>query len=224
MKKLVQGYGTVAKVWRGCASSPLVHKQLILPVSKPNGFTGYKDVESEEDMLRFIRSVSTAVPGLSDLSTPYSKSRHVNNECLRVISTPSRFHKKLELIGSKLITNWSPIEPLVSVDQLRLINTNIDDDGLASVGRLKNLQTLELTSNKRIADKGLSRLSSLAKLWELWLSGTTLSDAGLKFLKPFVCLEVLCLGSTITRKGLSILAASHGVASSRLKEKWSFLC
>ena len=77
VKELVQGYGTVDKVWRGCASSPLVHKQLVLPGSENDGFSGYKDVESEEDMLKIVGRVATSVPGLRELKIPLGKSKFV---------------------------------------------------------------------------------------------------------------------------------------------------
>ena len=49
VKELVLGYRTEGKVWRRCSSSPLVHKQLVLPGSgnENDGFSGYKDVKSE---------------------------------------------------------------------------------------------------------------------------------------------------------------------------------
>ena len=113
VKELVQGYGTVDKVWRGCASSPLVHKQLVLPGGGAEGFLGYKDVESEEDMLKIVGRVATSVPGLRDMKIPYIKSKFINIECLGVIATSFRKLEKLNLSYSKLITDWSLLKLFV---------------------------------------------------------------------------------------------------------------
>ena len=203
------------KSWRRCARSALAHKQLVLPSSGPpgseeDGFSGYMDVESDEDMLKVLGSVAAAVPGMRDLNIPVGKCKFINTECLRVISTSFRFIKKLDLMKSKLITNWSFLETLVSVEDLQLNSTSIDDSGLASLGRLKNLQNLDLSFNEVITDEGPSCLSSLTDLRMPWLHGTRVSCAGLKFLKPLVRLEGLDVQRTaITDDGLSILAASR---------------
>ena len=105
VKELVQGYGTVDKVWRGCASSPLVHKQLVLPGSENDGFSGYKDVESEEDMLKIVGRVATSVPGLRDLKFLFDKSKFVNTECLRVIAKSFRKLGEVNIYYSELITD-----------------------------------------------------------------------------------------------------------------------
>ena len=79
----------------------------------------YKDVKSEEDMLKVIRSVATFGPRLTkDLKHSLLQVQALH---ARVISMSCRFLKKLDLVESKPITNCSLIEPLVSVEELLLI-------------------------------------------------------------------------------------------------------
>ena len=208
VKELVQVYGVVDWRWRGCGQSPLVHGKLSLTGELGVGSPVYKDVESEEDMVRVVGSVVTSVPGLTDLNIPWEKRKFIDTECLRVISTSCRFLKTLHLAVSN-VGNWTDLEPLVSLEVLRLSRTTIDDAGLESVRQLTKLKVLSLRDTA-ISDEGLGRISSLTDLTKLFLGGTSISNAGLKFLKPLVNLKVLVLDRTaITEEGLSLLATSH---------------
>ena len=112
VKEIVQGYGTVGKVWRGCASSLLVHKQLVLPGSEVEGFgvggfSGYTRTSRVRRtyMLKIVGRVATSVPGLRDLKIPGNKSKFVNTECLRVIAKSFRKLGEVNIYYSELITD-----------------------------------------------------------------------------------------------------------------------
>lgn len=83
---------------------------------------------------------------------------------------------------------------------------NIDDDLLRSVGLLKRLQRLDLEDCDKITDAGLRRLSHLAQLQELRLSGAEITDEGLIALQSLRDLNHLALDDTaVTDAGIAHL-------------------
>jgi predicted nuclease of predicted toxin-antitoxin system len=75
---------------------------------------------------------------------------------------------------------------------LKLHNTNITDEALASIAQLTNLTRLDL-SNTFITDKGIAQLSTIANLQYLNLVGTKISGAGITQLKDLNKLQTLYL-------------------------------
>jgi len=104
--------------------------------------------------------------------------------------------KKLDLSKSKAINDSGLVYlknmPLVF---LGLGNTNVTDNGLASVGTLKQLRDLNL-SNTKVTAQGLGQLSSCRNLQSLDLHQTKLGNGNLDGLKDLNNLDVLVLGET----------------------------
>jgi hypothetical protein len=69
---------------------------------------------------------------------------------------------------------------LLALEYLGLSGTQIGDASVAALGRLPNLQTLDLSRNTRITDRGAMELkrSHLPKLTRLYLSGTSVTEVG----------------------------------------------
>lgn len=65
---------------------------------------------------------------------------------------------------------------------LNLCSTEITDAGLVNVGRLSDMQELDLSITK-ITDEGLQHLCSLTELNDLWLMNTEVTDAGVATLQ-----------------------------------------
>ncbi len=78
---------------------------------------------------------------------------------------------------------------------LSLAGLPIEDQHLAQLAKLKQLQSLDLT-NTKITDVGLPSLSGLTELIGLALTSTTVTTVGLQSLKPLPNLEVLDLLNT----------------------------
>ncbi|MCH8828809.1 MAG: hypothetical protein IID45_04450, partial [Planctomycetes bacterium] len=56
----------------------------------------------------------------------------------------------------------------------------IGNEGLRHVGQVRSLRILFLTDCKRVGDEGVASLSSLERMKELDLSGTSFTDSGLR--------------------------------------------
>lgn len=89
-----------------------------------------------------------------------------------------------------------------SVHAAKATESEISDEGLAHIGGLFQLSTLEL-SGRPITDAGVKRLGKLTTLQNLYLENTKVTDAGLEALKPLVNLEALALnGTAVNGNGL----------------------
>ena len=73
-----------------------------------------------------------------------------------------------------------------------LSSTEVTDNGLANISKIKNLKMLNI-SDTRVTDAGLAHLAGLKGLRVLNLSSTTVTDAGLKQLAELENLESLYL-------------------------------
>jgi hypothetical protein len=62
---------------------------------------------------------------------------------------------------------------------LYVLGTRVDDEGLASLHRLRDLEKLGLGGDG-ITDRGLEALKGLSRLRELHLVGTRVTDAGVE--------------------------------------------
>src|SRR5262249_7409220 len=78
---------------------------------------------------------------------------------------------------------------------LSLKSTEIQDDDLRNVGKLKSLEVLDLESTK-ITDAGIAHLASLKNLRYLSIGGTKITDAALKTIGRLTKLEDLLLTGT----------------------------
>lgn len=94
---------------------------------------------------------------------------------------------------------------LKSLESLELEKTIVTDDGLRHLKGLANLEYLDLTDT-HIGDAGLKHLKGLESIGWLVLDGTNVTDAGLEHLTGMTELYVLSLRSTnVTQDGLNTL-------------------
>ncbi len=95
------------------------------------------------------------------------------------------------------------VNEIYSLVGIVLDNTAITDDGLKYLSGLLDIQYISL-DNTKITDKGLVYLTDLYRLGELGVSGTEVSDKGLEYFKDFQTIRSLDLGNTkITDEGLA---------------------
>lgn len=103
----------------------------------------------------------------------------------------------------------SQLETLANqVTWLNLAGTDISDDDLAQVAKLKNLTKLHL-ERTAISDAGLQHLCTLANLQYLNLYGTKVTDAGLATIELLPQIKKVFLWQTkVTNEGAAQLAAA----------------
>ena len=95
------------------------------------------------------------------------------------------------------------------LERLDLTQTDVNDEGLASIARLPRLKTLRLRST-RVTDSGLAALARLPGLVELDLADLELSDEGVAHLAGLDGLRTLNLrGAGISDAGLGHLSDMH---------------
>jgi Leucine-rich repeat (LRR) protein len=79
---------------------------------------------------------------------------------------------------------------------LYLANANLTDSELPGLKNLTRLESLDLSNNPKITDKGLTVIKSLERLQALYLRNTGITNAGLPELKPLDGLRTLHVGNT----------------------------
>ncbi|MCS6865694.1 MAG: hypothetical protein RMJ56_06315 [Gemmataceae bacterium] len=79
---------------------------------------------------------------------------------------------------------------------LYLTNANLTDAELAGLKNLTLLESLDLSNNPKITNKGLTVIKSLERLQALYLRNTGITDAGLAELKNLDGLRTLHVGNT----------------------------
>ena len=106
-------------------------------------------------------------------------------------------------------TNIKTLAPFATLGRsglkrLSVAGTSVDDEQLALLPRLSNLELLDLTGCARISDGGVAaHLPGLPRLEALALGGTSVSDAGVGRLSMCRMLRVLRLSDTsVTSEGL----------------------
>jgi hypothetical protein len=83
------------------------------------------------------------------------------------------------------------------------VGGHADDSLMTRVGRLGDLEVLNLSESKDVTDMGLAQLERLTQLRALDLSNSRVRDAGLAHLKRFTNLRYLYLDDTkVTDAGL----------------------
>lgn len=100
----------------------------------------------------------------------------------------------------------APIRHLARLTCLRLNNAkNISDDGLQYLGKLLELDLLDL-SGTSITDQGLAELRHLKRLEILGLDHTAVTDRGIMELRHMKSLRLLKLqGTSVTANGIKML-------------------
>ena len=79
---------------------------------------------------------------------------------------------------------------------LRLPGSGLSDAELASLKKLARLESLDVSENPRVTDKGLATVKTFDRLQALYLARTSVSDKGLAELKGLEGLRTLYLGGT----------------------------
>lgn len=104
----------------------------------------------------------------------------------------------------KLVVSQSKISPLgvnaigqcKELRALVLINADLTDAELAGLKKLTLLESLDLSENPKITDKGMVHVKALERLQALYLIKTSLTDRGLMELKGLDGLRRLYVGGT----------------------------
>ncbi len=97
------------------------------------------------------------------------------------------------------------VADLSQLEAFLLLGGAITDEGLTHVARLENLRVLRL-DNTAIGDRGLERVARLHKLQRLDLVGTRVTDAGLRYLEDLPQLDRVYLhGTRVTDEGVQQL-------------------
>ena len=86
---------------------------------------------------------------------------------------------------------------LKHLEELHLVNTELDDDGLSRLRDLTSLKTLNLDGT-RITDAGMPAIDNLTNLQTLVLGNTKITDKGLVQLRDLRELSTLVLRNTET--------------------------
>lgn len=99
------------------------------------------------------------------------------------------------------------LQRLKKLKWLTIHFTSVTNDGLERLRNLTCLETLDLSSNRRVTDEGLKHLHGMKNLMALCLSETRVTDSGLAYLRPLTGLEQLSLcGTKTSDDGLKHLA------------------
>lgn len=117
------------------------------------------------------------------------------------------------------VDDLSPIRGMVSIKQLTLDQTPIDDAGIAPVSTLPHLTYLYLAST-RVTDSGLSSIGELRDLRGLRLSMTGIGDQGLTRLAGLDKLKGLAIqGTRVTEEGITRLAGLKSCSQLTVSKK-----
>jgi Leucine-rich repeat (LRR) protein len=98
------------------------------------------------------------------------------------------------------------LQGMTNLRSLSIGFTNITDDKLIFLNKLKTLEKLQLHLNQKITGEGLANLKDLKSLRELVFLSTPINNGALKNIGQFSSLEVLNLeGTNVTDEGLVYL-------------------
>jgi hypothetical protein len=134
------------------------------------------------------------LPRLKELTLQgFKKDSKLNDAALKEVGEMVTLEKLI--FGVELPIGYSPHV------------TSFGDEGVAHLGRLKNLKLLNIAGCERVTDTGLASLKGLTNLETLLIAFTKISDNGLANLKEMTKLKSLTLnGLTLTEKGLAHLS------------------
>lgn len=126
-------------------------------------------------------------------SIRFESGRHVNDNVLQSLANAKMLQELV--IGSR---------------------ANISNEGLAAIGKLKNLQVLSVAGTK-VTDEGLKNLSELTKLRDLYIGGPELTGTGLSHLRAAKSLFRLELWAPKgTPETLSVVSTFPSLTSLRI--------
>lgn len=161
-----------------------------------------------------------------ELTAEISKTALVAGNLETVVFSPKQHSEVVSRVVAQLVAHREPrnwlflndreldrglkenLGQMTWIQGLCLVRTNMTDEDLSRLTRLKKLRTLSLTETQ-ITDAGLRHLGSLESLQDLSISGTQVTDAGLLHLTKLTSLRSLEVSYThITEKGLIELKKS----------------
>lgn len=147
------------------------------------------------------------LPRLVELTIWYAD--HVTHEGVAQLSQNTSL-ESLRIFYGKSDIDGPGLASLVKLKNLKTFATrNVSDAAMAHIGKLTQLQELDIAESHRIKGDGLSDLKGLVNLKELSLSMTGAQDQHLAFLSGMTKLEKLFMTKTkITDAGLKHL---HGL-------------
>jgi len=167
------------------------------------------DGQFADDDLQYLRGLSR-LKVLELDGSPFSGSGLENIAGMRQLEV-------LSLGGTNLNSGARHLAGLERLRTLNLSGTKITDEALPWLGRLKSMESLDL-SQTAVTDAGLRSLVELPRLQILSLAGTQISDPGLDSLGRLKGLRILDLrGTRVTGAGLSLTDGNP-----RLKELYLF--
>ena len=110
-----------------------------------------------------------------------------------------------KLVLNKPHATAPPLASIAACGQLRtlaLVDGGLTDADLAGLKKLTRLESLDLSQNPRVTDKGMAVVKALERLEFLYLAGTSITDAGLFELRPLDGLRTLNVtGTKVTADG-----------------------
>ncbi|MBP3960160.1 hypothetical protein J8F10_33455 [Gemmata sp. G18] len=111
--------------------------------------------------------------------------------------------RRLVLSKSDLtVARVNAIAQCAQLRELRIPNAGLTDTELVGLKKLALLESLDISENPQVTDKGMATIKTLERLRALYLSKTAVSDKGLFELKTLDGLRTLYAGSTkITADG-----------------------
>jgi internalin A len=178
-------------------------------------------VIAKHKKLRYLELSWTPVKDISSLrELPNLKiislrGTAVNDESMAAFSSESVEEMVLhntELTGATL-------KGFKNLQQLRMIETKVNDEGLKGISELKSLKLLWLT-NTNVTDAGLKHLAGLTNLEELYLDGTKVNGSGIKELSGCKALKSLKVKMTDeTVKGLAEMKMLHTATSAWIQSR-----
>jgi len=143
--------------------------------------------------------LTAAAVGSSWVSSRYRRSR--TQQCII---------DEIERRGGVVGVRWDPITPEVA-DSARLTGSEWNDEDVALVAKLTNLQDLALYDSN-VTDAGVAQLRRLSRLEYLHLGGRQITDHGLQHLCSLRYLKVLHLSDTkVSDNGLKHLLELHAL-------------
>ena len=129
--------------------------------------------------------------GAPELSVLNLSHGNVTGRCFETLATmPALYRLNL---GYNQLKGADPslIGRLHGLRDLRIESAQIGDTELAQVDKLKDLECLQIASNKGVTDKSMPLIARLPVLNELFLDDTSVTFSGLKSLKNAKCRTTL---------------------------------
>ncbi len=153
---------------------------------------------------RHLESLGTATK-LKKLSL--RDSREITDGGLRVLSLFKEL-QWLDLSKCPGVTGTALAEVNDGLETLRLDNSDVSDDGVQHLGRLKNLKQLRLNTNERITEASLFAIENCEFLESLNLSGLPIAKKHFEKMNHFKKLKKLNLAGCqqATGDGVGLLA------------------